>query len=100
MPVFCTQFAVFLSRANAAELQLYFFDDDAPDDIARAAMHWLGEHRPATRNQVLCLVHGVDVLEGEHADQARAALVAQLGLVEQFFQRCTGAAVGRAPALA
>jgi hypothetical protein len=85
MPVFCTQFAVFLSRASAAELLLYFFDDgEAPDEVARAAMAWLGERRPAVRDQVLCRVHGVDVLDDEAAPARRAALVRELGLAEQF----------------
>jgi len=55
MPVFCTQLSVFLSSATAAELLQYFFGDGL-DDVARAALTWLAEHRRDTHGQVLALM--------------------------------------------
>lgn len=84
MPVFCTQFAVFLERASASELHLYFNDGEAPDSTARGAMAWLGKHRLAVRDDVLCRLYGVTVLEGATAEAARARFVVQLRLMDKF----------------
>lgn len=84
MPVFCTQFAVFLQSASASELRLYFNDGEAPDSTARGAMAWLGKHRQAVRDDLLCRLHGVTVLEGATAEAARARFVVQLKLLDKF----------------
>jgi hypothetical protein len=84
MPVFCTQFAVFLQRASASELHHYFNDGEVPDGTARGAMAWLGKHRTAVRDDLLCRLHGVTVLEGATAEAARARFVVQLKLLDKF----------------
>jgi hypothetical protein len=97
MPVFCTQFAVFLQLASASELHQYFNDEEAPDSTALGAMAYLGKHRPAVRDDLLCRLHGITVLEGATAETARARFVVQLKLLEKFKDAHSGSRLNDSP---